>query len=714
MCFFILFIHLSTGLKDFVHKVMLIQGRRRFPLSGYFVDNSFFDVFSFDLISGNPAKALEKPFSLVLTNSASAKLFGTRDPVGKIVKVSDLGDFIVTALMKDPPKFSHLRFEMLGSFSTVPILEKDSKLYLTIDNWESLNTSYVYTLLKPNVKPGELKVELDRISQEAYRNIDNVDATFDFQGINNIVPGPDLSIQIGPKMHYLPIIILSVLSLAILASACFNYTNLSVARAIKRAKEFGLRKVSGATRKQIFFQLISETLIISLLALIFSIIVFLLIRPGFLSIIPKASETLNMDLSVPLVIGFITYSVFAGVMAGMLPAIYFSRISPLKALRESTFLKVLTKMDLRKVLITAQFALSLFFITGMVIISKQYRFSLNYDFGFTSENILNVPLSGVDPEILRTEFSKIPEVTKISMSSLILGMGLTSGTWIRPVDSMDSILAFFISVDHTYIDNLGLNLMSGRNFNEEFAGYGESVAIVNQEFLKAFSITSTTDVIDKVYTTYGEDLKIIGVIKDFHYNHLEEPIEPFFLHYDPDRFRYAHLSIVSTDMPKTMEKIEQAWEATGSKSEFKATFFEDDIQEAYGFLVNIMKLFGFIGIVAITIAILGLLGMAVYNTETRLKEIGIRKILGASNLNLVVLLSKGFLKMLIIAALIALPATFLLFDKVILALHFYRPEISLWDLLLSSVLLTIIGLFTVGFQTLRGARTNPAESLRNE
>jgi len=706
-----------------IEKVVRIHGRfsgnidtgdKIIPLRGYFVDGSFFEVFSFNLVKGNSALALKDPFSIVITKKAATKLFNSDDPLGKIIKVGNLGDFVVNGVIEDVPKYSHLQFEMLGSFSTIPILENEEKLFPVTDRWNQFFSTYVYTLLLPDANRDDIQFELDRISGSAYEKFDNLTAAFSLQSITDIVPGPDLSTQIGPKMMYLPVIILSIISLVILLSACFNYTNLSIARSLKRAKEFGIRKVSGGTGKQIFIQLIAETVIISLLSLGFSIVIFLMVRPEFLAIVPRASEMFDLELTFSLFIFFLIFSILIGILAGIIPALYFSGINPIKALQDSGSIKVLKRVNLRKVLITSQFALSLLFITGMVIIYKQYRFSLSYNFGFNQENILNVPLQGNNYAMLVNEFMQVPEVSKISKSSLIPGTGFMTGTWIKFPNGQDSIISNFMNIDHQYIDNLELKLLAGRNFDPLFSHHGESAAIVNQEFLKVFSVEHTLDIIDSIFIIHGNQFKIIGVIKDFHYSHLEDPIKPFMFTNDPKLFQYLNLKISPSHIAVTMNKLEDAWTAVDSKNEFKATFFEIQIQQTYGFMINFMKLFGFFGLVAITIAVLGLLGMAVFSAETRLKEVGIRKILGASNLNLIALLSVGFVKLLFIAAIIALPVVFLLFDKLFLALQHYRTYVGFQDMLIGFSIILVIGVLTVGSQAFNAARTNPSETLRNE
>ncbi len=689
-------------------------GDKIIPLSGYFVDGSFFEIFSFDLVKGNFAKALNEPFSVVIGEKAAIKLFNDIDPLGKIVKVGNLGDFLVTGVIEDVPKYSHLQFEMLASFSTVPVLENDVKINPVTDRWDQFFSTYVYALLLPDVNRDDIQFELDRISGRAYKNLENVTAAFSLQALTDIVPGPDLSTQIGPKMLYLPVIILSILSFVILLSACFNYTNLSIAKSLIRAKEFGLRKVSGGTSKQIFLQLIAETIIISIFSLGFSIVIFLLVRPEFLAIVPRASQMFDLELTLSLFLFFLLFSMLIGILAGIIPALYFSRINPIKALQDSGSIKGLKRVNFRKVLITSQFALSLLFLTGMLIIYKQYRFSLNYNFGFNQENILNVPLQGNDHEMLANEFMKVPEVNLISKASLIPGTGSTSSTWIKPIDGQDSIITFLMNIDHAYIDNLNLKMVAGRNFDPVFFYKGEPVAIVNQEFLKAFSLELPLDIIDSVFIINDTQFKIIGVIKDFHYSHLEDPIKPFIFTNDPKFFRYINLKISTSDISATMSKLEDAWVTVDHKNEFKATFFDNQIEETYGFLINIMKLFGFFGSVAITIAVLGLLGMAVFSAEARLKEVGIRKVLGASNINLIALLSVGFVKLLFIAAIIAMPLVFLLFDKVILALHHYRTYVGFWDMLIGFSFILVIGVLTVGSQAFNAARSNPSETLRNE
>lgn len=673
-------------------------GDTKIPLSGHFADEHFFQVFSFSTQSLE--SALVKPFTMVITRSAAEKLFGEIDAVGQMVEVTDWGTFTITAVINDVPKHSHIQFEVLGSYSSLPALEGRANIAKTLDNWSELYRTYVYGLATNEI-PVHLLPQINTLTQSHYSKEDPIKAQFYFQSLNSIIPGNDVSNNIGPKMIYLPLIILSVIAVAILLSACFNYTNLSVARALKRAKEFGLRKVSGGTRRQVFIQFMSETILISMLALLLAIQIFVLFRGDFLQVVPRASEILTLELTFPIVASFSLFAIFAGVVAGLLPALYFTNINPIEALKGTAGLKLLNRLSLRKVLVTAQFAISIIFITGVVIIAKQYRFSMNYDLGFNRDRIVHIPLSGTDPERVSYAMTAFEEVEAVGFSSLVPGSGSRQTTWLTT--GADSVEANYMVADEGYFQSLQLEITEG-----VFPQNTRQV-IVNETMRKQLGEAYSPGML---VTWQGQEMIISGVMKDWHYMHLEEAIQPFFIA-NTETYTYASLLLNTTELPATLQKLEEEW-STITTSSFSFEFFDEKIAETYSFLTNFMKIFGFLGIVAMIISLLGMLGMSVYTMETRMKELGIRKVLGASGLTISYIFSRSFLKLVVFAAAIGLPLTYLLFDKVILAFNYYRTDIGLADLSVSFLGIMVFSMLSIGLQALRAARLNPSSTLRHE
>lgn len=688
---------------------------KQIPMEGFFVDSQFLNVFSFPLLKGNATTVLENPHSMVITEAGAERMFGDADPIGKVIKMKEFGEFEITGVLKKLPKNSHMQFEILVPFQALEILGLSQGFVSSNKRWEDLNI-YSYLLL-PNSfssdEPERIISFMNKIAKGVYKKDAEFRATFDLQPLPDIAPGPDLAYEIGPVWDIPSFIIFGVLTLLILLPACFNYTNISISRALKRSKEIGLRKVVGGQRNQIFIQFILETVIVTLTALGVSYLFFAISRNEFTSMI-VASQFLDLTPTVTTIIYFIGFAILVGFVAGVVPALYFSKLNPVQALKSKSSSKASKGSFLRKSLIVGQFALSLGFIMAVGITAKQHIATLNYNFGFDQANILDVELQGVDPNIFRNEFSKLSTVQTVSMSSGIMGAFSGASTWIQKEESKDSVEVMQMFVDHNYLANLKLKLIAGNTFPEQLDNR-EHFVIVNEEFLKTFKIGSPVEALDKSIMVSGAgELKIIGVAKDFHFADLRMPIQPFFFRYDTKLFNYANLKVASNDMHAAIANMEAAWKTIGGEKKFEARFFDDEIEEAYSVFHSMIKICGFLGFLAITISCLGLLGMVVYATETRIKEIGVRKVMGASSSTIAILLSKDYLKLMLIATVIATPLTYLFFDVLLFGEQYYRIAIGAFEIIASILLMFVLGVGTILSQTIKAARANPVDTLRYE
>ena len=691
----------------------VIYEQKEIPLNGYFVDPEFLDVFTFPLIKGDIASVLDKPNTVVISQRSAEKVFGTADPVGKVIEIEGQGLFEVTGILKDTPKNSHMQFEMLSSYKTFEILESQSP---NATPWKNFRNSYVYILLPENKGPEGVTEFLNRSAKITYKDEENYSATFELQAMNDMVPGRDLYNELGTDWGWSGLLVFAVLTLLILLPACFNYANISISRALKRMKEIGLRKAMGGQRSQIFFQFTMETVIITFIALALSYYIFAVVRPEFISMIVGGSTTLDLSLSFQTVIYFLLFALFVGLTAGLVPALYFSKLNPIEALKSKPLpQKGLSRFTLRKSLIVLQFALSLGFIMSVVVVLSQYRYAMNFDFGFQQANILDVELQGANPQVFRNEFSKLSSVQTMSMSSHIAGTESMGREWVKNVTKSDSSQAFNTFIDENYIANLNLKLITGKNFIADPA-WNKNHIIVNEEFVKDFGFQTSADALDQtIILSDGREVVIGGVIKNFHYMSLREPIRSFFFQYDPAQFRYANIKMTSKDVYGDITQMEAAWKTLNNDRKFQAQFFDDEIKEAYSFYFSMVKICGFLGLLAITISCLGLLGMVVFTVENRVKEVGIRKVMGASSSSIIMLLSKGFAQLMIVAAVIAVPLTYIFFESLYFnATQYYRLKIGFGEIAISLLIMLILGLVTILSQTARAARANPVDTLRHE
>ena len=503
-----------------------------------------------------------------------------------------------------------------------------------------------------------------------------------------------------------------ILAAIVLFSACFNYTNLSLARSLKRAKEVGIRKVVGANKFQLFGQFIFESVLISLLALVIGYIFFLAIKPEFLAIDRYVSRTTSLELTPSISLMFIAMALIVGVLAGFLPALIMTKFKPSAILKGIHKMRVRRGFGVREIMTGLQFTFSMGFAILVMLSYKQYNFAMNFDLGFDTENIVNVELQGNDPDLLKAAFDKIPEVQSSSYSSFIASTGTTNSDYARLPGSADSITAYNMSVDPDYLETVGHVLLAGSNF---ISAADEQQVIVNEEFVKRFQLGNPQEAVGTRVHFYEKNRTIVGVVRNFHYGTIRNNVNPFiFLVGKTNNPNYVNLKIKTSDMVRTMEKLDEAWASVDQKHEFKAEFYKDQIALAYSSLSSSMKTFGLLAIVAISISILGLLGMAVYTTESRIKELTIRKVLGASFSSMAMLLSRNFIRIFILASFVAIPLSYSLFKETILTNAKYTIEIGFWELGGGALLIIFIALVTISTQTFKAAKTNPATNLRNE
>lgn len=690
-----------------------VFGEKKIPISGMYATETFFSIFSFPFIEGNPATALRNPNSIVLTDKSAKKIFGDESALGKTIMFDTIA-YEVTGVLEDVPKFSHMRFESLVSFASFEARQTNPGMF----KWESIWMNYVYIMLPEDGNLDNVQSNLAQLAAEENKALEHSSVALWLQPLGKIALGEDLSNQIGPTMMLPAVWIITALTFVVIISACFNYTNLSIARALRRSREVGVRKVIGALRSNVVMQFLMEAILISIIALSLSVGLFLILKPHFLSIAPELGDMVELNLT-PKVVGlFILLAIVVGILAGFFPALFFSRVNTVQALRNASTMKVFKNLNLRKALIVVQYTFSLMFIAATVIGVKQYRYLLSYDLGFNTENILNIGLEGNKPDVVAKELQEMPEVKAISRSLMVTSVGSYYGATMKYKDPLDSMVIFYNNIDENYFPLHGHKFIAGRNFRAKSADAKENEVIVNASTVKRFMIGNNDPLkaLGEVITIDREPLTIIGVLKDFAYGKADSEKVPVIFRYHPpgETDGYLNVQISSNDLPSTMNKIESAWKKVDKIHPLDASFYDEQIKRSYNEIAAMVKLIGFLSFLAISIASLGLLGMVVFTAETRLREMSIRKVLGASDGNLIYLLSRGFFIMLFIAAVIALPATYVLFDQVVLSSMANRAPIGVVELLVSLGMVFGIALLLIGSQTIKVARSNPATVLKSE
>ncbi|MCE7039103.1 ABC transporter permease [Dyadobacter sp. CY312] len=467
-------------------------GNKVLPVKGFWADPSFFRIFSFPILEGNAETALKDPYSIVLTETSAKKLFGKESALGKSVRFDTL-EYQVTGIMRDVPFFSHINFEALISLSTAEQLNKNDKDF---GNWANMFSNSVYIMLPKKADINAVQSQLDAISQEENLAEKNTRIQLELLPLYNIVVGESIrsgsmSGSVGPHMPPVVLWILAGLAFIVILSACFNYTNLSLARAMRRFKEVGLRKAIGAQKSQIRQQFLTEAILISLGALVLSYFIFLLLRPQLINMAPEMQQTVKLDLSLNTILAFVVFSITVGVLAGFLPAMFFSRVSAIHALGNVSSVKVFKNVTLRRALVVIQYTVTLIFITTTAVGYVQYKNILGFDLGFNTENILNIHMQGNKPDALVKELSELPEVNAVSRSLIVTSVGNAWGGHMKYKDSRDSALVMTNHVDENYLALHDYKLIAGSNFiSKPTEADAVREVIVNEKVLKRFNISA--------------------------------------------------------------------------------------------------------------------------------------------------------------------------------------------------------------------------------
>lgn len=711
----------------------MMAGDKAIPITGYYAGESFFDVFSFKLLQGNAQTALSEPNGVVLTESAARRLFGDANPMGQLVSGRqdgylqngaaaeiDLKEGVVTGVVQDPPNNSHLQFEVLISLST-----RDRRAIASGNDFKNNpgSTNFiVYLVLNEQTKQATVESAMtDLLTSYNTERADNP-MIHSLQAMDTFVTS-DTYHTSGPSFSQERVYLMIGLTLIVLLSACFNYTNLSLARALRRSKEVGIRKVTGATRFQVFAQFMVEAMLLSVLSMLAGLALFYLIRPEFLKLAPPSLQGFPLfllEIDASHFIYFIAFAIGVGAIAGLLPALFHSKLKAGVAFQEASKLKLFSGVNLRKGLIVLQFSLSIGLIMCAVLINNQYKFALNYDMGYDTENVLTMDIQGDYIEILENEFAQMPEVVETSKSSWVLGVGgdgLSAGM-IQPEDRKGRALSLINHIDQNYLKMHDLELLAGSNFLTPLAqGETAKTVIVNTALLKELELGLPEEAIGKTLWYNGQKVAIQGVVKETVSISLTKKFLESFVFIQTnqaDQYKSLNIKLQSADLVTTLDRLEEIYTAQDPVHPFKASFYDDKIRNNYESSKATQTIISFLAILAISISTLGLLGMAVFTTETRMKEISIRKVLGAGAGHLMVLLSRSFFLLILIAGLIAIPVTLHIVDTQVLNNFWQRAEIGISYSVSGLVIVLIISLVTIGWQIRQASIKNPTDLLRND
>lgn len=691
-----------------------IGDNENIPIGGFFADPSALEFFQYELEYGNPETALSEPRKVVLTRKAADKLFEKENPIGEFIKVGELGDFEVSGVIADTDNKSHIRFEALASMSSLKQLVADSLINsdetVFWDRWSNWN----YIKLNEGVDKRKIEGHLASINVKHFADDEDTNIKFYLQGLLEINPGPLLGNQIGPGMPMFMVYFLGVLTILIIISACFNYTTLSVARAMSRAREVGVRKASGALKWQVFSQFLSEAIIVALFSLLLAIALLPVLAPAFQEL--KFAQMLYWDLSLnnTVVLIFVAFALIVGIVAGIFPSLFMSGVRPITVLRGSSSMKLLSRIGLRKTLLVSQFVLSLFLIISTRLIQNQVTMMTEADYGFNAENIINVKLYNTSYDQFKQAVSNKAGIESVSGASHIPGIGHEMSFEVFLEEQAEPFALSYFAVDREYIDQMQLTLLHGSNFPATANRDQEQFIILNESAASTLGFEPISDALgESIMTSDSVNLQILGIVKDYNHMAMVTEISPLGLRLAPDLYSAAQVRHTG-DPENARASIEAAWKQVNPDLKIAYEDLKVEIREFYDFMFSdLVSITTFISFLAIFIACMGLLGMAVYTAQTRAREVSIRKVLGAGFNDVVYALSKGYALILGISILIALPLTYFV-NNLWLETLAYHVNMGVGTVLFGVGIILVLGGLTIFSQTIKAATANTVDPLRGE
>ena len=696
---------------------VLCEEKKFYESRVLYADDSFFDIFTYPMTKGDPKSALQAPFSVVITEKIAEKYFGEKDPIGRSLRFNNQDNFTVTGVIKNVPRNSHLLFDMLCSFQT--LYSKYPKGHAFLNHFDS-NTFRTYILLKKDTdsstlegkfpefikKYGGIKLKILGISIEYF--------LMPLADIQLHTPLSGGKTGIGTILY---IYIFALIAGIILIIACINFMNLTTARSAKRAQEVGMRKVLGAQKSELVRQFLFESFFYSFISLPLALGLAEFTLPTMSSI---AGYELSIDFSKMLRLfpALLGVAVFVGLIAGSYPAFFLAAFQPARVLKGSAKTGAGNSF-FRSVLVVMQFSISVALIIGTIIITRQLDYMKNKNPGFDKEQVVILPFR--DEELrkslvtIKNELKVHSDIVNVAVSSDIPGQYPQYNQKLPEGFSRDqSQLMYDLVVDEDFIPTLGMEIIEGRNFSKEFGADQKASAIINETAAKEFGWENP---LGKKIGGYRGIKTVIGVVRDYHQIPITQEIKPLYIRFDPDDvynpYRMLSIRIAPGSVSRAMKYIEKTWNKIYPIHPFDYFFLDESFNDQFKETERIRELISHFAGLAIFIACLGLFGLASFVAEQRTKEIGIRKVLGASTSGIVFMISREFTKMIVLANAIAWPVAYFVMRNWLQTFP-YRENISVLIFIFSGIIVLFIGLATISFQSIKAGLANPVDSLKYE
>ncbi len=715
----------ATRLRNFGNQLVIYGNKRYRENRSAFVDPNFFDVFTLPFIKGDPSTALQEPNTIVLTEDQAKVYFGEQEPMGKVLTIDNMGgEYRVTGVIKNIPDNSHFHFDQLASMSGMAQAQSHSWMESYFFCYLVLRKGFDYKILEaklPQVVEKNMFEQLQKalgMSFAEFREHGNDIGLFlqpltdihlfsDFSSATELEQGGDI------KSVY----IFSAIALFMLLIACINFMNLSTAGASKRGKEVGIKKVLGSKRKQLIGQFLSESMIATIIAMLIGLTLVLVTLPLFNSLSGKSLQA-GFLLNPSVLFVLLILGIFISLLAGTYPAFVLSSFNPLSAL-SSKFSDIGNKLGIRSGLVVFQFVVSVCLIIGTLVVDQQMSFIQHKNLGYDQSQILVIRDSrflGDKETVFKDQLLNDPRIENITMSGFVpAGPTNISMSGVYPNENSDDFRrTLYYDIDEQYLPTMGMELVKGRNFSKDFGTESNNI-IINETAVKTFGLGE--DVIGKVLTRAidneggRESLTIIGVVKDFHFRSLHQQIEPLMLLMRPSSGLIIRAN--TQDMPGLISDMGILWNQMSIDEPFNYLLLDDAYHQTYLSDLTMGTLLRIFALITIFVACLGLFGLVTFTTEQRVKEIGIRKVLGSTVFQIVSMLSKDFIKLVFISFIIAFPLGYYLMDSWLEGFA-YQVQIGWWIYALAGVITLLIAFLTISFNSIKSALANPVKSLRTE
>jgi putative ABC transport system permease protein len=679
-----------------------------------YADSTLFDVFTFPVTQGNQQNALVNPYSIVLTEAMAKKYFGNVSPLGKIMNLSDSIPLTVTAVVKDVPANAHFRFDCILSRTTINALNNNSPE----TEWFS-NGFYTYLLLPKNADYHALQTKFSSFIAKQMgdaRKQSGLYYDLVLQPLTDIHLKSNLNSEINPNSDIIYVYIFIATALLILLIACINFINLSTAKSVGRAKEIGLRKVIGARRSQLVLQFLGESFLFTIIASSISAVMVVILLPWFNSLTGQTLSLFNFINGKVLTV-FGSGIIVLSLIAGIYPAILMSSFSPIKVLKGAAKYEW-RDIFLRKGLVVFQFTIAIILIAGALLVYQQLQYLQDRKIGLNKEQLLEVPIPPSQlsqKEILLRAFEKTPGVVSASLTGFSFQQSVSTiatlpeGASVNEVSSVGSIFA-----DDHFLKTFQIPLVAGRDFSNAFPTDSNEAFIVNESAVKTFHWKNNAAALGKnIDWGLGKKGKVIGVVKDFNFSSLHDNIKPLIIQILPQGYGFVALRVTPDKLQQTLSSLSGTWKSIVAEETFQYSFLDDDFSALYSAEKNLQRVLGLFTGLSVLIASLGLFGLATFTIAQRIKEIGIRKVIGASTFSILSLLSRDFLKLVVISVFIGCPIAWIVVHRWLQSFAYHIP-ISVFTFLSVGLAAIVVALVTVSAQSIKAAISNPVDSLRSE